>query len=148
MLVDVKSLKTQYNGQPVKNFEISFDAINNIVTVNNLTATLPGETDVKVKGDLSSYEGEPFYNLEASFNASNILKTLNWMHIEPTVSAAATYRRATGNAKLSGTLSRIQVSPFALTVDKSSLSGEAGIKLGQRPDILLVLNADSVNYDN
>lgn len=148
MLVDVKSLKTQYNGQPVKNFEISFDAINNIVTVNNLTATLPGETDVKVKGDLSSYEGEPFYNLEASFNASNILKTLNWMHIEPTVSAAATYRRATGNAKLSGTLSRIQVSPFALTVDKSSLSGEAGIKLGQRPDILLVLNADSVNFDN
>ncbi len=148
MLVDVKSLKTQYNGQPVKNFEISFDAINNIVTVNNLTATLPGETDVKVKGDLSSYEGEPFYNLETSFSASNLLKTLNWMHIEPTVSAAATYRRATGNAKLSGTLNRIQVSPFTLTVDKSSLSGEAGIKLGQRPDILLVLNADSVNFDN
>lgn len=70
------------------------------------------------------------------------------MHLEPTVSAAATYRRATGNAKLSGTLNRIQISPFALTVDKSSLSGEAGIKLGQRPDILLVLKADSVNFDN
>ena len=148
MLVDVKSLKTQYNDQPVKNFEISFDAINNIITVNNLTATLPGETDIKIKGDLSSYEGEPFYNLETSFNASNFLKTLNWMHLEPTVSAAATYRRATGNAKLSGTLNRIQISPFALTIDKSSLSGEAGVKLGQRPDILLVLKADSVNFDN
>lgn len=148
MLVDVKSLKTQFNGQPVKSFEASFDAINNIITINNLTATLPGETDVKIKGDLSSYEGEPFYNLETSFNASDLLKTLNWMDIRPTVSAAATYRRATGNAKLSGTLNRIQVSPFALTIDKSSLSGEAGIKLGERPDILLVLNADSVNFDN
>lgn len=148
MLVDLKSLRTQYNGQPVKNFEASFDVVNNIIAVNNLTAVLPGDTDIKVKGDLSELDGEPFYNLDVSFNSNDFLKTLNWVNINPTVSVASTYRKAVGSAKLSGTFDKIHISPFNLTVDKSSLSGEAGIRLGQRADIMLVLNADMINFDN
>lgn len=149
MLVDVKSLKTQYNGQPVKNFEASFDVIDNIVSVNTLTATLPGDTDLKLKGELTTLDGEPFYNMDVSFNSSDFLQTLEWLKIKPDVSVASTYRKAVGSAKLSGTFNKIQLSPFSLTMDKSSLSGEAGVKLnGPRMDALLVLNADMINFDN
>ncbi len=147
-IVDVKSLKTQYNGQPVKNFEASFDMINDMLTINNMAAVLPGDTDVKIKGSLSAVDDEPFYNIETSFNSSDFLKTLNWLNIKPVVSVASTYRKAVGNARLAGTLNKIQISPFSLTMDKSSLSGEAGIKLGERPDVMLVLNADMINFDN
>ncbi len=148
LLADVKSVRTQYNGQAVKNFETSFDVIENIVTVNNISAVLPGDTDVKIKGSVSAYEDKPFYNLDATFKSTDFLKTLNWLGVHPPVSAAATYKKAVGAAKLSGTLDKIQISPFNVTIDKSSLSGEAGVKLGSRPDMMLVLNADMINFDN
>ncbi len=147
-LVDVKSLRTQYNGQPVKNFETSFDIIDDKLILNSLSAVLPGDTDVKLKGSLLAVEDEPFYNVDLSFNSNDFLKTLNWLNLQPMVSVASTYRKAVGNAKVTGTLQKIQVSPFNLTMDKSSFSGEAGIKLGARPDMMLVVNADTINWDN
>lgn len=148
LLADLKSVRTQYSGQAVKNFETSFDVIENIVTVNNISAVLPGDTDVKLKGSISSYEDKPFYNLDVSFQSTDFLKTLNWAGIHPVVSMASTYKKAVGSAKLSGTLEKIQISPFSVNIDKSSLSGEAGIKLMGRPDFMLVLNADMINFDN
>lgn len=148
MLIDFKSVRTVYNGQPVKDFEASFDVIDNIVSINKLTAVLPGDTNITLRGDVSSVDSMPFYNLEGSFNSSDFLKTLNWMNINPTVAAASTYRKAVGNAKLSGTFNKLSVSPFTLTMDKSSLSGEAGIKFGERTDAMLVVKADMINFDN
>lgn len=148
VLADVKSVRTQYNGQAVKNFEASFDLIENIITVNNVSAILPGDTSIKLKGSLSSFEERPFYNFDGSFSSVDFLKALNWAGISPQVSVASTYKKANGSLKISGTLDKVQISPFAITIDKSSLSGEAGIKLGDRKDMMLVLNADSVNFDN
>ncbi len=147
-LVDVKSLRTQYNGQPVKNFETSFDIVDDHLSLNKLTAVLPGDTDIKLKGQLYALDEEPFYSLDASFNSADFLKTLNWLSFQPQVSVASTYRKAVGSAKLTGTLQKIQLSPFKLTMDKSSFSGEAGIKLNGRPDVMLVLEADTINFDN
>lgn len=148
LLADIKSVRTQYNGQAVKNFETSFDVIENIITVNNISAVLPGDTSVKLKGSISAYEDKPFYNMDFSFQSNDFLKTLNWAGIHPAVSTASTYKKAAGSAKLTGTLDKIQVSPFNINIDKSSLSGEAGIKLIGRPDMMLVLNADMINFDN
>lgn len=148
VLADIKSVRTAYKGQQIKNFELSLDLVESILTLNNLSATVPGDTDVKFKGTVSAFEEEPFYNLEASLNSNDFLRTLTWLEIEPEVSVASTYRKAVGNAKFSGTLQRIQISPFKFTLDKSTLSGEAGIKRGERNDILLSVNADMINFDN
>lgn len=148
LLADIKSVRTQYNGQAVKNFETSFDVIENIITVNTISAVLPGDTDVSLKGSVSAYEDKPFYNMDVTFKSTDFLKTLNWAGIHPIVSVASTYKKAVGSAKLSGTLDKIQVSPFNVSIDKSSLSGEAGFKLTGRPDMMLVLNTDMINFDN
>lgn len=148
ILADIKAVRTTYKNQQLKNFELSFDIVENILTLNNLSATLPGDTDFSVKGSVSAFENEPFYNLDTTLNSNDFLKTLNWLEIAPNVSTAATYRKAVGNAKFSGTLRRIQVSPFKFTLDKSSVSGEAGIKRGARDDIMLIINADMINFDN
>lgn len=148
LLADVKAVRTTYRGQQIKNFETSLDLVENIVTLNNLSATAPGDTDVKLKGTVSAYDEEPFYSFDAAINSNDFLKTLTWLELNPPVSVASTYRKAVGNAKLTGTLKRIQVSPFKFTLDKSSLSGEAGIKLGARNDMMLILNADMINFDN
>lgn len=147
--LDLKSLRTQYKGQPVKNFEASLDIIDNIINFNSVSAVLPGDTDLKLKGDLSSLDDQPFYNLELSFKSSDFSKLLGWFGYAPEIVVPSTYRKAEGSAKVSGSVSKIFISPYSLTLDKSSFAGEAGIKLGgTRKDMMLTVNGDSVNFDN
>ena len=149
LLADIKSVRTTYKGQLIKDFVMSFDWMENILTLNNFGATLPGDTNVKVLGTVSTFEDKPFYNLDTSFDSSDFLRTLDWLDIAPEVPVASTYRKALGNAKFTGNLMRIQVSPFSLTLDKSSLSGELGIKLDTpRADVMLIANTDMINFDN
>ena len=149
LLADVKSVRTVYNGQQIKNFETSVDWVENILTLNNVGLNLPGDTEVRLKGMVSAFEEKPFYSIDASLNSDDFLKTLTWLEINPEVSAAATYRKATGEAKFIGNLQRIQISPFKFTLDKSSVSGEVGIKLDTpRKDIMLTANTDMINFDN
>ena len=149
VLADIKSVRTTYKGQQIKDFEISFDWMENILTLNKLSAILPGDTDVKVEGTISAFDDKPFYNLETSLSSNDFLRTLNWLDVAPEVPVAATYRKAAGSAKFAGNLQRVQISPFQFTLDKSSVSGEAGIKLDTpRKDIMLVVNTDMVNFDN
>ncbi len=149
LLADVKAVRTTYKGQQIKNFETSVDWVENILTLNTLKATAPGDTDINIKGTISAFEDKPFYSLDTNLSSNDFLKTLTWLGVAPEVSAAATYRKAVGNAKFTGTLQRIQVSPFNFTLDKSSVSGEAGIKLDTpRKDIMLIVNTDMINFDN
>ena len=48
----MKSINTTYNGQTLKNFNLSADYLDNQLTLRNLSATLPGETEFKVTGDV------------------------------------------------------------------------------------------------
>ncbi|MBR2034217.1 MAG: AsmA family protein, partial [Alphaproteobacteria bacterium] len=148
ILADVKSLRTVYNGQQIKNFELSSDVVSNVITINNLRAIVPGDSEFKLKGTVSSVDGELFYNLTSSLSSGDFLRTLNWLNIEPTVSAASTYRKADISAGLSGTLQQIYIKPLSISIDKTSFSGEIGIKRGERDDIMAILNADMVNFDN
>ena len=148
ILADIKSLRTVYNGQQIKNFELSSDVVSDVLTINNLRAIVPGDSEFKLKGNVSSVDGELFYNLTSSLSSGDFLRTLNWLNIEPTVSAASTYRKANINAGLSGTLQQIYIKPFTISIDKTSFSGEIGIKRGERNDIMAILNADMVNFDN
>ena len=145
---DVKAVKSQYKDQVIKDLDLSFDVLNDDLTINHLTGVFPGDTSLDFKGELTSVEDEPNYDVEFTFNSNDFLKTLNWLGINPTLSAVSTYRKALGSANISGTMNKVQISPFSLTIDKSSVSGEAGVKIGERLDALLVLNADTINFDN
>lgn len=146
---DIKAVKSVYKGQTVKNLDLSFDVINDNININKFNALLPGDADFNLKGEVYGDKDEALnYEVETSFNSNDFLKTLSWLGINPTVSTASTYRKAFGDAKLSGTMSKIQISPFSITIDKSSVSGEAGVKTGERLDALLILNADTINFDN
>lgn len=148
ILADIKSVRTTYNNQQIKDFNFGIDIIDNVATINNLSGIIPGDTNITLSGEIKSIDDELFYDIETTLNSHDFLNTLKWINLEPQVSVASTYRKASGEAKISGTLKKIQISPISFTLDKSSVSGEAGIKLGTRPDIMLFLNSDMINFDN
>lgn len=148
VLADLKSLKTVYNGQNIKDFALSADYVDNALTIRELSGILPGETTVSLKGDIFSIEELLTYNLAANASTSDLQKLLAWLGIEIEPIAPSTYRRATGTADISGTMHNIKISPLNVTIDKTVLKGEMGVVQDMRPQYYLDLSSDSVNFDN
>lgn len=148
VLADVKAVKSYYRDQTIRDFNLSLDFIDNNLTIKNLTATLPGETTSSVKGDIFSADEVLSYNLDVSLSTNDFEKTANWLGAEIKPIVTATYKKAVISANLSGTMKTIKISPFDITLDKTAMKGDLGIVRGERNSAYLVLNADSVNFDN
>ncbi|MGN0914541.1 MAG: AsmA family protein [Alphaproteobacteria bacterium] len=148
VLADVKAVKSYYNDQTIRDFNLSLDFIDNNLTIKNLTATLPGETTSGLKGDIFSADEALSYNLDVSLATNDFEKTANWLGAEIKPIVTATYKKAVVTANLSGTLKTIKVSPFDITLDKTAMKGDLGIVRGDRNSAYLVVNADSINFDN
>lgn len=147
-IADLKSINTTYNGQTLKNFNLSADYLDNQLTLRNLSATLPGETEFKVTGDVFADNDELTYSLQPEYTTNDLQKLLGWLGYQVNQVTQATYKRSTGDATVEGTLKTVKISPYEISVDKSSFSGNMGIITGERPNVFLEVNADSVNFDN
>ena len=147
-IADVKSVNTTYNDQILKNFNLSVDYIDNQLTIRNLSATLPGETEFKVSGDVFSSDDELTYSLQPEYTTNDLQKLLGWLGYQVHQVTPATYKRSTGEATVEGTLKTVKISPYTLSVDKSSFTGNMGIITGERPNVFWEVNADNINFDN
>ena len=148
VLADLKSIKTTYNGQSIKDFVLSADFVENNLDIRELSGILPGETKFKLSGDVFSSEEKLTYNLKTELSANDLQKFAAWLEYDIQPVAPSTYRRAEVKTSVVGNLKNIKISPLDLTIDKTVLSGEVGIVRGERPQIYAALNSDSINFDN
>ncbi len=146
--LNVKALRAMYQGQGMKNMEVAVNLYKDTMTIKNFAVTLPGNTDFKSKGVVYPSEGELYYQFDTEAVSEDLMQTLNWLGIAPKTSISSVYKKLNAKAKIAGNFNKIQISPYSLTLDKSILSGEAGIILGDRKDMMVVINADSLNLDN
>ena len=147
-LMDIKAIKTTYNGQNIKDFALSVDLIDNSFDIRELSGVFPGDTKFKLTGDVFSADEKLTYNLETEVNANDLQKFANWLGYDVQSVAPSTYKKASLKADIAGTPVNIRISPMDFTLDKTLLSGEVGIVRAERPQIYAALNSDSINFDN
>lgn len=148
VLADFKAIKSYYKDQTIRDFNLSVDFVDNELAIKNLTATLPGETTSSIKGEVFSIDDVLTYNFDTSLATNDFLKMSEWLgyEIEPVV--PSTYKKLISTANISGNLKTIKISPFDVTLDKIAMKGDLGIVRGVRNSAYLVINADSINFDN
>lgn len=145
---EVKAIRILYEGQNLKNLEMAFSLDNDTFAVDSFEIILPGETTLKLQGMLYPYEEIVYYQAETAISSNDLMKTLKWLEIEPKANAASVYKKMLATAKIVGNFDKIQVSPYKVTIDKSTFLGEATYSGGERKDITLVIQADTINFDN
>ncbi len=145
---EVQAVRATYKGQGLKNLAMEFSLDTDTFTLDDLSVILPGDTTLKLKGSVFPYDETVNYQADVTVSASDLLRTLRWLNLEPKVNAASIYKKMLATAKLAGNFEKMQISPYKVTLDKSTFSGEAGIVWGARKDIMLVVNTDTVNFDN
>lgn len=148
LIADVKAVNSVYDAQNVKDLNLSLDLIDNVLSVKNLSASMIGETSVRVSGDIFSDDDELTYNLKTSYNTTDLQKVAKWLGYDLEQVSPSTYKRSIANANLQGTLNTIKIAPFELTIDKTSLKGEVGVIRGSRNNVYMDVSSDSINFDN
>lgn len=148
VIADLKALKTTYNGQVIRDFDLSVDFMNNILKVQNLSATMPGETSAKLNGELFGVEKKLTYNFNVSGSTLDFSKFAKWLKLNVEPLSQGTYKKGTLSATVEGTTEMIKIAPFDLTLDKSVVSGKIGIVRDDKTRWFVIADADSINFDN
>ena len=148
LLADMKAVKTTYNNQSIKDFKVSLDVINNKITIRDLAAVLPGDTTVKLKGDIYSDLGYLTFNLEPSLKTDEFRQTLNWFGITPQTAKDTILRRVNLNARVAGNFNKVSITPLNLSLDNSMVTGEIGLINDTKFNIYASLKTNMFNVDD
>lgn len=148
VIADLKALKTTYNGQVIRDFDLSVDFMDNVLKIQNLSATMPGETSAKLSGEVFSVEKKMTYNFNLVSSTGDFAKFADWLKLGVKPFAQGTYKKATASATIEGTTDTIKIAPFDFMVDKSSVNGKIGIVRGDKTKWFVIADADSINLDN
>ncbi len=148
LIGDVKSLKSYYNGQTIKDLALSFDLNQGKFSLRNMSGKAFDNTSFVLNGNFELVDSLPKFKAFASFSSGEFSRLLEWFSLKPNIVAPATYQKASGQASLSGEGYKIYVSPLSLTLDNMVFSGEAGLVWENGLDSMWVLNADNINFDN
>lgn len=81
VIADLKALKTTYNGQVIRDFDLSVDFMNNTLKIQNLSATMPGEASAKISGEVFGVEKKMTYNFNLTSSMSDFGKFAKWLKL-------------------------------------------------------------------
>ncbi len=148
VIADLKALKTTYNGQVIRDLDLSVDFINNVLKIQNLSATMPGDASAKLNGEIFSMEKKLTYNFNLVASMRDFAKFSSWLNWNIKPIAQGTYKKATVSATIEGTTDTIKIAPFDLLLDKSTINGKLGIVRANQTKWFLIADADTINFDN
>ncbi len=148
LLTDIKAVKTRYRNQTLKEFKFSGDLIDNKITIRDLSAVLPGDAAASVKGDIYSDLGYLTFNLATNFKTDEFLQLTKWLNIDLKANQDTVLRRVSATANIAGNFNKISINPFDLSIDKSTIKGEAGIINDEKFNLYLNASSDMINFDN
>ena len=148
VIADVTATRAHYNNETIRNFKISTDFINNVLTIKNLSGLLPGDTDIALSGDVFENEKVLSYDLKVQGLSQDFLKFLEFTGHKPTVYAQSTYRNARASFSVSGNLNQIKILPFDFSFDKIELTGTLGFIRDRRLSVFASLQSENINFDN
>lgn len=148
VIADIKSLKTTYNGQIIRDFDVSVDFVDNVFTLQNLAAGLPFDGNIKIKGDMTSKDKMLNYYYNVEMETLNFAQTSEWLGIDLKPISKNIYKRAAIKFTLTGTPQTIKLSPFIMNLDKTSFDAKLALVRGDKNKYFAIINADSISFDN
>jgi uncharacterized protein involved in outer membrane biogenesis len=138
-----------YNQTPVHNARINAAIANSKVTLNEVSAGLPGGTDVAVFGSISGETPTPSAALSYEVASENIRAVIRWLGADIDGIRADRLRRFSLTGEFTGTSEQLNISDLDLRVDDTAIRGAVVANLGGSglPALGIGLKLDRINLD-
>lgn len=148
LIADLKAVKATFNNKQVRNFNLTLDLIDDIISIKDLSGLFPGDTDVSVSGDIFESEQVLSYKFKTKGLSQDLYNFLDMFGIKPQNYAQSTYKNASFEFEANGNLQQINIKPAKVSVDKTHATGYINIKRGDKYELDISSNIDTINFDN
>ncbi|MDG4719902.1 MULTISPECIES: AsmA family protein [Thalassospira] len=138
-----------YNQTPVHNARINAAIANSKVTLNEVSAGLPGGTDVAVFGSISGEKPELSAALSYEVASENIRAVIRWLGADVDSIRADRLRRFSLTGGIKGTPDQLNISDLDLRIDDTAIRGAviANLSGSGLPALGIGLKLDRINLD-
>lgn len=149
--LDVDADSLAYRGGVARGVRASVALAGGELTVNQVSARLPGEADVAVFGFLSAKDGKPHADLTVDVSSGDLRGFLGWLGVGVGDVPGDRLRHGRIEGSLVGTPEEFQVTGIKGTLDGARMTGAAKVRPGNhpggRPMVAANLAFDVLNLD-
>jgi hypothetical protein len=136
-----------YRGETIRQIRADGVLEQGVVTINLLTAQLPGSTDLTVAGTLHADAGLPRFIGRTDVVSYNLRNALGWLDVPLDGCAADRLRKSVFGADVDASPEQVQLSKQTVNIDNAKISGGLSLLLRDRPAFGLSLIVDKINLD-
>lgn len=136
-----------HGGRTVRQLRLEGQLDQGAVSVDVLTAQLPGGTNVTVNGTIYADAGLPRFVGRADVVSDNLRTALNWLEVPLEGLAADRLRKGVFRADIDASPRQVELSNWTVDVDNTSIGGGLSLLLRDRPAFGLSLVVDKLNLD-
>lgn len=136
-----------YRGKPVNRLNISVALANGELSINQVSAQLPGATDVTLFGFLAPSGKTLAIDLEADTRSENLRNLLDWAGVDLSGIPQGRLQTLALRTKVGGTIEQIQISEFEAKLDSTTIRAAATMRPSPRPGLGLTLRVDKLDLD-
>ncbi|MFC4236756.1 AsmA family protein [Thalassospira xianhensis] len=138
-----------YNQTPVHNARINAAIANSKITLNEVSAGLPGGTDFSVFGSISGEGPKPSAALSYEVASENIRAVARWLGADVDGIRADRLRRFSLTGGIKGTTDKLDISDLDMRIDDTAIRGAIVANLSGEglPALGIGLKLDRINLD-
>ena len=136
-----------WRGEAIRQAKLDLSLANREITVSQLSAVLPGNSDVAVFGFVTEKDALPQFDGTFEATSSDMRGVLAWLGVPVTNIASDRLRNLSMNARLSVRPDQASASDLKVKFDATQIDGAVTVSLAQRPSFGANLVVDRINLD-
>jgi len=137
-----------FQGGLVRQVKASVELADGDVTVSQLSAQLPGGSEVALFGVVGADKGQPRFEGSVEGKVNDLRRLLDWLGIEAPPVPSDRLRTLELTSEISATAKEVQARDIKLKVDNSRITGGVTVALRRRMAFGADLSLDSFNLDS
>ncbi|MEK7244907.1 MAG: AsmA-like C-terminal region-containing protein [Pseudomonadota bacterium] len=118
------------------------------ITLSQISAQLPGSSDVAVFGFVTAADGQAKFDGQADVTVGDLRALLKWLDVAPPDVPADRLRSLKFTGKVAATPANVRVTGLDLALDGSRLTGTGSAAFARKPAYGLDLVLDRINLDS
>lgn len=144
---DLSANALDYKGGILRQVRVAGHLEDGSLMISRAAALLPGAADVSLSGRLGAAGGKPVFAGQVSANAGNARALLEWAGLDVSTVPEGQLGQFTLSTPMALQGDRLQLAGLELGLDRSRLTGNVSLTLGDQPDITADVALDRLDAD-
>ena len=136
-----------YRGQFARDLRAKAQLRDAALSIESLTAALPGGSNIALDGSLRSVEQAPAFSGRLEATSDNLRALLSWLEVDIAAVPADRLRKMALKTAVDAGPQQVTLSDLDLSLDVSRMTGGIAVALRDRPGFGIGLAVDRINLD-